>query len=312
METQDTNQSHDEPVGQYQAEALEDAAEAAEFLESVADEPQFEALEEEAEGPDEDITPDPGIKRRHPIKQTCIFVARNQRDVNTAMAGADWMERGAKHQEVDYSMAALDECQELWTCALNFKWWDRKSFVGDYRNARMELVDLLHFITSEDLVYYYETRSDWSDMEVQPSVVAVGTSMYEAAMRCIEGAKSAPVPVLEMQFKRELKDFINSLSRNTVDWGAFWGMVVSVDEAAWKDPQGAVEHILNLYSAKATLNLFRTKHRNGPNGYRKVWVDGREDNDIMMAWLESQPVYPGNAAVTHWLEEQYARIIAVR
>ena len=245
--------------------------------------------------------------------ETCIFVARNQRDVNAKMAGEDWMERGSKHGEVDYTMAALDECHELWTCALNFKWWDRKSFVGDARNARMEQVDLLHFITSEDLITYFSQSDAWGPDEAERAVGVVGRSMYEAAERCIGNVKGQSVPwELYLQFKRELKDFIRGLTSHSVDWGAFWGMVVTVDDEAWKDPEAAVNHILDLYSAKACLNLFRTVHRNGSNGYRKVWVDGREDNDIMMAWLESQPVYPGNAAVTHWLEEQYARIIAVR
>lgn len=272
-------------VPQYEAEALEDAAEAAEASEAIA--------ADLAQAPDDLVQPEYNEALAESVwaeevQSRCLFVATNQASVNEAMAGLDWLEKAGLHEDVDYAMAALDECQELWTCALNFKWWDRRSFKPDLKNARMELVDILHFITSEELI------------SSTPSLAAKGMKEgVEAAMFSGVG------------FKGHLKSFIASLAQNSVSWSDFWGMVVCLDEDSQSNPKAAIDHILNLYTAKATLNKFRTRYRNSEAGYRKVWVDGREDNDIMMSWLEEIGEFPGVAALDRWLEESYSRIISL-
>jgi len=269
-------------VPQYEAEALEDAAEAAEASEAIA--------ADLAQEPDDLVQPEYNYLTEsawaEEVQSRCLFVATNQASVNEAMAGPDWLEKAGLHEDVDYAMAALDECQELWTCALNFKWWDRRSFKPDLKNARMELVDILHFITSEELILS------------TPSLAAKGMK---------EGVEAAMLS--SVGFKGHLKSFIASLAQNSVSWPDFWGMVIYLDEDSQSNPKAAIDHILNLYTAKATLNKFRTRYRNSEAGYRKVWVDGREDNDIMMAWLEDIGGFPGVASLDLWLEESYSRII---
>lgn len=280
---------HASHEGQYAQEAQEDAQEAADALEAAEAElpkrvedlllkAQFMAFVKSAETLDR-----------------CLFIVTNQAEVNSLMASPDWLEKASEHDEIDYSMAALDECQELWSCALNFKWWDRKSFKGDPRNARMELVDILHFIASEAMVEaggYSQTQRE------------------DIAQRMVDGMEYAFMDGVR-PFKEALKQFVARLSNNNIDWGAFWEMTIGLDENSKADPVAAIGHVINLYTAKATLNKFRTRYRNSAAGYRKVWVDGREDNDIMMAWLESLEVFPGAEALNHWLEQSYSRIINV-
>lgn len=245
------------------------------------------------------------------VFNACLFIANNQLSVNNAMAGADWVERAQKHEEIDYRMATLDELQEFWNCAWNFKWWDSKNSTINYPNARMELVDILHFITSEDLASHVKGES--TDEAVRVVAQRMSDGIF-GALGSVLGELSDEENRLRL-LKRAMMVFINSLSSTgdrPVYWAPFWIMVMLHQPIGMNDPTDEVSKVLALYRAKAVLNKFRTVHRKSAAGYKKVWIDGREDNDIMMSWLEGLNEYPGDDALNRFLEQTYSRVIGVR
>lgn len=280
---------------QFDAEAQQDAAEASQALLA-----EVEELVEAQRSAD----------AYHPFLERCAFVASNQYSVNNAMAGEDWQERASEHGPIDYRMATLDELQEFWNCAWNFKWWDKKNSTIDYRNARMELVDILHFITSEDLAC--------PGRPAEELVAEISSRMSNGIRKALEAHGQLLESLVEARgqdesrirhLKNHMMEFISCIADGVVSWYSFWSMVLLFDPTDNSLPEDRVLQVLNLYAAKAVLNKFRTVHRKSERGYKKVWVDGREDNDIMMAWLDTQPGYPGDAALELFLAETYQRVL---
>ena len=239
---------------------------------------------------------------------TLTKIVNNQLTVNNAMAGEDWLIQAAKHGDIDYRMAILDELQEFWTSAWKFKWWDKTNANIDYRNSRMELVDILHFAVSEDLVLQFGPHTtlqktvDWVSREAADSVLLA----LEDMTRDIPAGREA-------RLKDAMMRFINQLTAtgSVVSWKHFWLMVMLNDPEEDGAPEEAVSKVLFLYSAKAVLNQFRTRHRASPRGYKKVWIDGREDNDVMMSWLDTLPSPPTDQEINGWLEQMYSRVRSV-
>ena len=227
------------------------------------------------------------------------------------MAGADWVQRAWEHESIDYRMAALDEMQEFWTSAWNFKWWDKKNSTIDYPNARMELVDILHFIVSEDLVVRLEGELPDPSLRV---VTWVSDAMLEGIYAADDSlGEEVPEEARVSQLKSAMMRFIHLLSGEEpeVSWVDFWKMVLLSCPTGRDRYLGEVWKVINLYRAKAVLNKFRTVHRASARGYKKVWIDGREDNDIMMSWLEQQPETPTDQELLQWLQQMYSRVIGV-
>jgi hypothetical protein len=237
--------------------------------------------------------------------ETCKAIVANQFHVNAAMAGEDWVRKAWAHEDVDYRMATLDELAEFWNCAWNFKWWDKKNNTIDYRNARMELVDILHFIVSEDLVLRLEGETDSRAVEWVAKAMLEG--VYEAGDLVFGELEGNRLPLL----KKAMMKFIHDLTSDgpEVNWTTFWTLVMLSQPEDLQHCQIEVWKVMNLYRAKAVLNKFRTIHRASPRGYKKVWIDGREDNDIMMSWLDLQPTVPSDQELNLWLEGMYHRVI---
>lgn len=291
----------DQTEGQFEAEAQQDAAEAAEAL-AV----EGEDLVESQHSADYKAL----VAYEHPFLERCAFVAGNQYSVNNAMAGEDWQERAAEHGHIDYRMATLDELQEFWNCAWNFKWWDKKNGHIDYRNARMELVDILHFIVSEDLAAPGQPEAELIGDVASRMAKGIRLALAEREITLTSILEAEDQEASRIRtLKSRMMDFISDIAKGSVNWPAFWSMVLLFDPNDGSTAEGRIEKVLNLYSAKAVLNKFRTMYRKSAAGYRKVWVDGREDNDIMMAWLDQQPAYPGDAVLNLFLEETYQRVL---
>lgn len=222
-----------------------------------------------------------------------LFVCKNQSEVNSKMAGEDWIER-SQDGRIDYYFAGLDEMAELWRSVVQFKFWDES--VLDVRNGKMELVDVFHFIVSSEVAA--------NGVEDAAEAMTSGLVSWREAME----SKHASAPT-EASLARHIKRFTADLCCDRVNWPLFWFMIDGLNavpgsaglKLSW-------EEIVSLYRAKAVLNRFRTEQRSLPSGYRKIWVDGREDNSIMMAWLDTQEQYPGDEEVLRFLQSTYARV----
>lgn len=236
----------------------------------------------------------------HPLLEPLRAIVRTQLEVNNAMAGPDWITEAVKAKRIDYSWAALDEAAELWRCAIPFKFWDRSEFVMDADNAKMEVVDLLHFAIAQDLA----TINDIHQPTYPETLVQnVAVRMFFAAEK-VEAAKASSENAWNAQdsLRSSLKKFIHGLTRpegTVIDWDALFGLARAVGLTP--------ETLVSLYLAKATLNRFRTDMRSTHGSYSKVWENGHEDNHNLMMWASSLPVAPSPEDCRKWLEDNYTR-----
>jgi hypothetical protein len=221
-----------------------------------------------------------------------------QLSVNNAMAGPDWITAAIDGTVIDYSWAALDESAELWRCAIPFKFWDKTEFQMDSENARMEVVDLLHFAVAQQLAVVNHVSNPEDEDEL---VSLVASEITSAA--AVENIGDAIEQDKQAELRASLKAFIHDLTTPSgalINWGALFRMSRAVGMTP--DTLGA------LYKAKAILNKFRTQMR--ANGkYSKVWLDSKEDNYYLTQWLASQPSLPAEAEVMNWLVTTYRRMI---
>lgn len=212
--------------------------------------------------------------------------ATTQETVNTAMTGEDWRDRAGLLTAIDYPMAALDEACEFWKSAINFKWWAKTAFELDIPNAVVELVDMMHFGLSQDLI------------KSNPGQVA--SRMAEAYMASDDIDPASPFD--PQGAKVSMKAFIHGVTAPspTVNWLAFWNMASSIGV----DPKVLV----TKYRAKAILNQFRTRKGAKEGTYVKKWLSGKEDNFYLMQWVDVQigkGVHPTDQEISSWLDEAY-------
>ena len=216
-------------------------------------------------------------------------IAARQFSVNNSMAGADWATEAQQKTRINYPLAILDEAVELMHCAIPFKFWDRRAHTEDLPNARMEIVDILHFAVAEHL------SSVFSGIE-EDAVSTVAMAMTDAAESiALNPAQEGDSPV------EYFSTFVGQiLANHKVNWRAFFNLALCFGMSP--------EKLYALYMAKATLNEFRTEKRALPGGYNKIWIEdtGKEDNFYLMNWVQSLAHTPSREEILNWLNTQYA------
>lgn len=221
-----------------------------------------------------------------------LLIAQTQSEVNKKMIGAeDWVAEALKPERgINYQLAILDEAVEFMRSAIAFKWWAKNELDAD--NAAVELVDILHFLTSLGIVIAGSIEQCAEDME----------------LGCIAAAEYDPneYDTSLLSPTSALVKFINSLADtypNTQDlWTDFWMLCrcSGID----------IETILSMYRSKAVLNKFRTAMGYKLGTYRKTWLDGKEDNWYLTNFLKSVMsgngnVYPGDNVLENFLYSNY-------
>ena len=231
----------------------------------------------------------------HPLLETMKEIVRIQQSVNDQMAGESWIKEAVEATRVDYSWAALDEAAELWRCAVPFKFWDKSAFAMDEENARMEVVDLLHFAISQELANVYAANES---MSTDQRVAKVAGLM-------VDGMVQASQPSFEGGLRPCLKNLIHGLTHpkgNRVYWQSLFGLASSTDMKP--------ETLVLLYKAKSVLNKFRTQMK--ANGkYQKIWLDYKEDNYYLTQWLSAQSTPPTEPEIMNWLVSTYRKMFSV-
>jgi len=226
-----------------------------------------------------------------------LFCVQTQGRVNTQMTGENWMDKARDLTEsldqpppVDYVMASLDELAEFWASCINFKWWAKTDFQADIGNANVELVDILHFFLSLDLVH-------------SESSSQVATKAAKALQELGERPSSG---ISLQNVRAAMKRVIHGITATspTVDWKSFWEMAEGL---------GISPTVLIFkYRAKATLNRFRTAMGAAAGTYNKRWLSGKEDNYYLMLHIDSILAlgedYPGDEAIYEWLTHTYSKI----
>ena len=145
----------------------------------------------------------------------------------------------------EYYRAVWVECAELLD-HFGWKWW--KDQRPDLDQVKLEIVDIWHFGLSELL-----RRGD------TPAVIA----------RSLAAALSkAPA----MDFRLAVEALAeSSLANRTFPMDAFAAVLLAL-------PLG-FDELYRLYVGKNVLNRFRQDNGYSTGAYRKIWADGREDNE---------------------------------
>ncbi len=246
---------------------------------------------------------------------TYTSLARMQDATNKLMASPDWVRRASSPQDdveanrmpLDYGTAIAMEAFELAGSAVAYKWWAPAKL--DVRNATMELVDILHFALSLELV-------DSSDTNFQPDYETVALNIiraWEASAGDTADFSSDNDPTVSESDIGSLALLNNAVMTLAAEatlapcsenfWTAFWIVAQLLDVT----PYG----LANIYKAKAALNRFRTLNGALAGTYVKMWKFSdqgpvREDNAWLLDYVIGQASALTEEQLDTWLAAAYA------
>lgn len=187
----------------------------------------------------------------------------------------------------DYTLAILSEASEL-ADAIGWKWWKKDDRLSPLQ-ARMEVVDIWHFVLSQLLVQQNEHllfQMAFPDYEA-PSLTDASQQTY-----VLRHLKSFMSLTLSLDGHAPNKDVLRALGILTVGVGL------------------NAQDLGHLYICKAALNLFRWSHGYKGGTYVKDWL-GEEDSVYLEKYLASVPmdsITP--ASIASALEARYQIVTA--
>jgi hypothetical protein len=233
--------------------------------------------------------------------QHIIDVCHTQDTVNRKSLGDDWKYQGYKQEDVDYAFAAIDEISEFWRSALHYKWW-AKAKEQDIDNAITELVDILHFGVSQDLIhqhYFLGVKDDAKAYQLiaKDAVRSADRARANFDYTCKSGTDT------QIAMRRATKELLAGFTAACIEdhdvfmWDDFWELTYLIGATP--------ELIVSRYKAKAQLNLFRQANGYKDGTYKKYWKDGREDNAFLSDYLKTLQAYPGDEEIQKWLTANY-------
>jgi dimeric dUTPase (all-alpha-NTP-PPase superfamily) len=204
------------------------------------------------------------------------------------IAKPDWV-----NDPPPYLRAAMMETVECIDHINSWKWW--KGNKPDFENAAMEMVDVLHFVISQELV------DKNSDIEAVSQLIGAN----------LENFDKGPTAEAERDYVRindELEQLAGSFIARETDYALFMGAVNFCGLSA--------QTLCLWYLGKNALNNFRQANGYKQGTYHKAWFGG-EDNDTLIDIINNkvgsrdtdQSVYD---FITAQLGEQYQLALAER
>jgi len=174
---------------------------------------------------------------------------------NTQTIGADWKTR--PNEEINWGRAIYMECAEL-IDHLGWKWWKKKGPV-DMDQARLEVVDIAHFVFSFALRGIkgssLEGRGipDYIQAKFDFETTAEGIEASRSPVYCADGllhvSSYKTLHLLELGLQDLIRVFVKLCH----------SMGMTLDD------------LYRLYIAKNALNKFRQDHGYKEGTYHKMW-----------------------------------------
>ena len=249
-----------------------------------------------------------------PFQQKFHLLLELQNATNNKISGSDWRIKAAPHTGIDFGMAAIDELHEFTVSAFHWKWWG-KSDALDPKNALMELVDILHFGISEDLV----RSGAGPDDSAVSSRMAVAYKESEVnyqlavALQTADQSEQDHAAFQVFLLKQAVKSMYISFADNSkaVDWHSFWFALLLIG--------GDFDSVNKVYLGKASLNKFRQENGYKLGTYKKAWLLAgtnsetvnnltKEDNQVLMEWLDTQADYT-ESSIHAFLTTSYSTLL---
>ena len=200
------------------------------------------------------------------LKKKVANIIDLQSSFNTQV-NPQWVQK-----EYQWSTAILVEATELIT-SLKWKWWKQEQ--DDIANAKMEVVDILHFIISDCLTTLNDTpsgRKQLTNFLVDHLDCYTGNAVYDD-FECGSA-----------QYIELVKHFIGYYMSvrgygSSVETYSPSALIRAYCNFLVKPLFSDTEELLNLYFAKNVLNKLRQAHGYRTGTYIKMWGD-KEDNAV--------------------------------
>lgn len=205
------------------------------------------------------------------LTQEQLITMLGLQDKLNTVVNSDWLKAGYPwHRAI---MVEGVEALEHY----GWKWWKKQE--PDLAQARMELVDIWHFILSIQLV---STRGN-AELAANQTITRFGVDFLDSSVATALKldhlvAKAAQGLVSEWAFTGLMKDF----------------------ELTW-------DGLYTAYVGKNVLNLFRQDHGYQAGSYRKDW-GGIEDNEALTQLMTMKPDATPEQLYAK-LEQVYAKVL---
>lgn len=205
-----------------------------------------------------------------------------QDKLNKVAIDPHWEDR----EDIDFLLAIQLEAAEG-IDHLGWKWWTPQ--VYDSKAAQLELIDIIHFLLSEELRAYTESDENISEEEFEESMLL--SYKRRKNVITVDGIEFRPA----LTTPTKLFSLIGTMA-GVGDTN--FGLCCHLAERLGLD----LTSMARLYHGKAVLNLFRQTHGYKEGTYVKMWGPGVEDNNVLQPLLDHlDPTDP--QAATHLYQE---------
>jgi dimeric dUTPase (all-alpha-NTP-PPase superfamily) len=180
-----------------------------------------------------------------------------------------------KSANYDFRLAASQELSEL-IDQLPWKWW-KASINVDMAQAKLEVVDITHFIIADMLKYFekpelvarliLDTKMKYDEARVTK---AAKKPVSDSETNCYAGPKTDETVNYQELIKKTFQ-----LQARLVNCSVLYLPDVLIE--LWEVYDLKLEEIAKIYFSKNTLNIFRYKNGYREGTYIKQW--GNQEND---------------------------------
>tara|TARA_B100000700_G_scaffold88627_1_gene99914 strand:- start:26865 stop:27683 length:819 start_codon:yes stop_codon:yes gene_type:complete len=216
---------------------------------------------------------------------------RLQAEANNVMSDV-WRE--SDNNSIPYYRASHVESVEALQ-HVGYKWWKR--IVPNVAQAKMELIDILHFAIS-DMLRDGPNTTVWHELlgygHYQAHKLSEGSVLFYAIGRFVNGFENVHINghrtyadgnefyVAEDVDFFDFADLCEQFSFSTIMYGSNdMGILCAMFEHIGMTPN----QVHAMYVGKNVLNKFRTDMGQREGLYSKIW-DGREDNEHLTEYLD--------------------------
>ena len=208
-----------------------------------------------------------------------------QQQLNDATNGTIWTEGATKEgRQISWHRCIYMEAAEA-IDSFNWKHWKDIDAKPDLDNAKVELVDIWHFIMSE-AIHFGDTSFAQAYEDMEPEREINPEPMVEILEKMIAVSAGANIDPDKSQ---------SALYEVT---GLFFKAIASMGMD--------VPELYKRYVVKNQLNTFRQEHGYKDGSYVKMW-DAVEDNVIAFNIMEEHPDFTPEQLYKK-LEEEYKQI----
>ncbi len=197
-------------------------------------------------------------------------MVRMQDTLNKTTAGGDWATQG-----LNFRLAAIMEAAEAIE-GIGYKWWKRQE--PDIENAKVELIDIVHFVISDLLQEYGEEE--------------LSNLMHKAQATQRKASDINKITLVE-QFH---------LLINTLALHGHPQATLNLLWIIWGNLGMEGEDLYKAYMTKNLLNNFRQANGYKDGSYKKLWVHNNEeveDNVVAFELAKSLSVDEDFSASMH-------------